>query len=131
MIQIDTTSCNVTYVFDRKFTIISNGYDFCCVFKIVGTEYFWRSPGCTKRRLVSCVTRASSHVAVRYNAAVACTATNVYIRLGFAKRIAQDKLNAEVTVASTLATIQTAQIHWRSILGVAPVILLMVIIIAI
>ena len=67
----------------------------------------------------------------RYNAAVACTATNVYIRLGFAKRIAQDKLNAEVTVVSTLATIQTAQIHWRSILGIAPVILLMVIIIVI
>ena len=36
----------------------------------------------------------------RYNVAVACTATNVYIRLGFAKRIAQDKLNAEVTVVS-------------------------------
>ena len=131
MIQIDSTSCNVTYVFDRKFTVISNGYDFCCVFKIVGKEYFWRSPGCTKRRLVSCVTRASSHVAARYNAAVACTATNVYIRLGLAKRIAQDKLNAEVTVVSTLATVQTAQIHWRSILGIAPVILLMVIIIVI
>ena len=63
MIQIDSTSCNVTYVFDRKFTVSSNGYDFCCVFKIVGTEYFWRSPDCTKRRLVSCVTGASSHVA--------------------------------------------------------------------
>ena len=60
MIQIDTIVCSVTYVSDRKFTIISNGYDFRCVFKIVGTEYFWRSPGCTKRRLVSCVTRASS-----------------------------------------------------------------------
>ena len=111
-----------TRMFDRKFTVLSNGYDFCCVFKIVGTEYFWRSPGCTKR-LVSCVTRASSHVAARYNAAVACTATNVYIRLGFAKRI------AEVTVVSTLATVQTARIHWSSILGIAPVILLMVIII--
>ena len=62
--------------------------------------------------------------------AVACTATNVYIRLGFAKRIAQDKLNAEVTVVSTLATVQTAQIHWE-VQFWAPVILLMVIIIAI
>ena len=72
--------------FERKFTVISNGYDFCCVFKIVGTEYFWRSPGCTKRRLVSCVTRASSHVAARYNAAVACTANKCIYSTGFSKK---------------------------------------------
>ena len=63
IIQMDTANCNVTYVSDRKFTIISNGYDFCCVFKIVGMGYFWHSPGCTKWRLISCVTRANSHVA--------------------------------------------------------------------
>ena len=49
MLQIQPAMCNVTYVSEHKFTVICDRYKSCCIFKIIGTNYFWHSPGCSRR----------------------------------------------------------------------------------
>ncbi len=133
MIQMDPILCNVTYVPERRFTIINNGYEFCCLFKIVGTGYFWHSPGCSKQRLVSCVTRSSSQVSAWYDIPIACMTKNVYIKVGLARRIAFDKSQPTTACMSTpiQSSLQTAQIQWRPFLGFVPFTLLIMVLITV
>jgi hypothetical protein len=122
MMQFPPAECNVTYDADQQFTIIGNGYESCCLFKILGTKYFWRSPGCTKRRIVSCVTKSQSYITARYDAADACTAKNIYIKLDISRRISYNKkLNRlDTSILVTHIPIHTAVIQWKPFLGFLP-----------
>ena len=131
LLQLTPHRCNVSYVSERHFTVIANAYEECCVFKVMGTKYFWRTPGCTKRRLVSCVTRSRNSVAARYDIPVACTARNVYVKLDIVKRIGVVAPLARSTVQTPKMPIVTAQLQWRPLLGFVPFLLLLAVVVLI
>ncbi len=93
------------------------------IFKIMGSNYFWRTPGCSKRRIVSCVTQSASYVLARFDIPLACTAKNVYIKLGIDRHMIGD-IHDTTTTYTTLASVRVANTQWRVLVSMIPFVII-------
>ena len=119
--QFKPLLCKVKSLPAQDFTLVDNGYINCCLFRIVGSKYWWRTPGCSRDRLLSCITSSKNHVIARFDTPIACTANNIFIRLSLARRIAsKGSTTLKALVSSTVPSLASAEIQWKPFLEFIP-----------
>ena len=121
IVQFSPLLCKVKSLPAQGFTLVDNGYTNCCLFRIVGSKYWWRTPGCSRDHLLSCITSSKNHVVARFDTPIACTANNIFIRLSLARRIAsKGPTTTKALVPSTVPFLASAEIQWKPFLGFIP-----------